>query len=204
MGKWLAIGGLALIVLLVLMWQQLASSDATPTPAPIAKAPVAPVAAVAPTPTPVAVAVAPEPVAAPSDKPAKLDPQSDEFFRKHDEVVVPNLMRSAVKCWENTANKAKFNRTQSIVLKFKQKITNGTVTIHDVTVDGSSIGDAALEACFIQQIRSTTWHDDALPDWEQEDEIKLGPRTLKKYTRENIDYVGPEAPRTPVYLRGGE
>lgn len=201
MGKWLAVGALALIALLVLLWKQLESSEATPRPTPVAQpAPVAPA-------MPAAVALpAPAPVPAPAPPPAqppKLDPQSDEFFHKHDEVVVPTLMRSAVKCWENLpgAAREKFNRNQSIVLKFKQKIANGTVSINDVVVERSSIGDAALEACFIQQIRNTTWHDDQLPDWEQDDEIKLGPRTLKKYTRENIEYVGPEAPATPVYIR---
>ncbi|MDQ3369991.1 MAG: hypothetical protein M3680_31620 [Myxococcota bacterium] len=199
MKKLLAVGGLALIALLLVMWQQLGPSSATPSSAASA-APVATVPVVA-TATPVEVA-APAP-AAPAEptKPEKLDPQSDEFFYKHDEVVVPNLMRSAVKCWENVDNKAAYNRNQSLVLKFKQKIVNGTVTIHDVQVEGSSIKDATLEACFIQQIRNTTWHDDALPDWEQDDEIKLGPRTLKKYTRANIEYVGPEAPKTPTYIR---
>jgi len=201
MAKWLAIGALALIALLVLMMKQLESSEATPRPTPAARPEPAPHVMPAAVPLP----AEPAPAAAPAEpaKPAKLDPQSDEFFHKHDEVVVPNLMRSAVKCWENLpgGSKERFNRNQSIVLKFKQKIVNGTVSIHDVEVDRSSIGDAALEACFIQQIRNTTWHDDQLPDWEQDDEIKLGPRTLKKYTRENIEYVGPEAPKTPVYIR---
>jgi hypothetical protein len=199
MGKWLAIGVLALIAVLVVMWQQLDSSSATPVVSVAAQVTVAPekIAAV-----PAPAKPAPEAVAEPaSDKPQKLDPQSDEFFYKHDEVVVPNLMRSAVKCWENIDNKANYHRNQSMTIRFKQKIVNGTVTIHDLKIDGSTIKDAALEACFVQQIRNTTWHDDALPDWEQEDEITLGPRTLKKYTRENIEYVGPEAPATPTYIR---
>ena len=126
----------------------------------------------------------------------KMDPQSDEFFYKHDEIVVPTMMRQAVKCWENLtpAKRSEFNRTQSMVAKFKQHIRNGVVTITDLQVERSSISDPALEACFVQQLRSTTWTNPRLPDWDQEDQIKLGPRTLKKYTRENIEAVGPEAP----------
>jgi hypothetical protein len=183
---------------LVLLWRELDSSSAT-------------AAAPASRETPVQVARAPEPKAAakqpeaaevveppaPAD-PAKekMDPQSDEFFYKHDEIVVPTMMRQAVKCWENLTptKRAEFNRTQSMVAKFKQHIRNGVVTITDLEVERSSIKDPALEACFVQQLRSTTWTNPRLPDWDQEDTIKLGPRTLKKYTRENIEADGPEAP----------
>ena len=34
----------------------------------------------------------------------------------------------------------------------------------------------------------------------KEDEVKISPRVLKKYTRANIEYVGAEAPKTPTYL----
>jgi hypothetical protein len=200
--KWLGIAALALIAILIVMWQQLDKSEATPAPAPVQ---VARAAQPMPAAAPAAVAAAPsdEAAAAPADtKSEKYDPQSDEFFFKHDEVVIPNVMRSAVKCWEalEPAKQQLFNRNQSIVIKFKQKIVNGTVTMYDAKIDRSSIKDPALESCFFSQVLATTWHDDKLPDWEQEDEVKISPRVLKKYTRANIDYVGAEAPPTPTYV----
>jgi hypothetical protein len=196
MGKWLGALGVIVLLVLVFLWRELNSSSAAPAE------PAKPAATqVASAPTPPAAAAPAEPAAAEPEKPAappsdKMDPQSDEFFREHDEVVTKKLMMQAVKCWENLpeAKRATFHRNQSMVAKFKQRIRNGVVTIYDLEVENSSINDAALEACFVQQLRGTTWSNPRLPDWDQDDQIKLGPRTLKKYTRANIDYVGPEAP----------
>jgi hypothetical protein len=210
--KWLGIAALALIAILIVMWREINTSEATPAPT------AAKVDVVTYGPTPVVEAAAPAPQAeaktAPENmippmeppKPApatgKYDPQSDEFFYKHDEIVVPMVMRSAVKCWEalKPEARAKFHRNQSIVIKFKQKIVNGTVTMYGAEVERSSIKDQSLEKCFYDQVLATTWKDDKLPDWEQDDEIKISPRVLKKYTRENIEYVGAEAPKPGTYL----
>lgn len=202
MGKWLAALGAILLVVLILLWRQLGSSDATAAPktAPAAKPPAEAIAAAEPAAQPAkpdeAAAPAPAPAADKPPENEKWDPQSDEFFHKHDEIVVPQIMRQAVKCWENLppAKRAEFHRNQNLVAKFKQRIRNGVVTIYDVEVEQSSISDPALEACFLQEIRGTTWTNAHLPDWDQDDQIKLGPRTLKKYTRENNEADGPEAP----------
>jgi hypothetical protein len=205
MGKWLAALGVVVIVILVLLWRELDSSSAAPAeaakpalPTEIARAP-APKPEVKPAePAP---AAQPAPAAEPDRSKEKMDPQSDEFFREHDEVVTKKLMNQAVKCWESlpAAKREGFHRNLYMKAKYKQKIRNGVVTIEDLEVTESTLGDAALQACFVQQLRGTTWKNDRLPDWDQDDEIKLGPRTLKKYTRENVDYVGPEAP--PIEAR---
>ena len=202
--KWLVIGFLALIALLVVMWREADRSEATPAAAPVKAAEPVP-HVITPVAPPVAAAPAPVAEEAPeAPKSEKYEPDSDEFFYKHDEVVIPNVMRSAVKCWENldATKRAAVHRNQSIVIKFKQRIVNGKVTMHDPQVERSSIKDPALESCFIQQVLATTWTDEKLPDWEQEDTVKISPRVLKKYTRENIEYVGPEAPKVPTYIRG--
>lgn len=206
--KWLGIAALALIAILIVMWRQVdteVSAAPEQKPVRVAQAPVhaAPAPLAAPEPTPEVVEAPAEPVE--EEKPqetGKYDPQSDEFFHKHDEVVIPQVMRSAVKCWEalEPAKQKLFHRNQSMVIKFKQKIVNGTVTMYDAHVERSSIKDPALETCFFNQVLATTWRDDRLPDWTQDDEVKISPRVLKKYTRANIDYVGAEAPKTPTYL----
>ncbi|HLL21535.1 MAG TPA: hypothetical protein VK427_05360 [Kofleriaceae bacterium] len=202
--KSLAVAALALIAILVAMWQQTQTSEATPArtanaPA-VAAAPL--ISTSAPAVREVAAVAAPVVPAQPAASAEKYDPQSDEFFFKHDEMVVPQVMKSVVKCWEalDPAKRATIHRNQSIVIKFKQKIVNGTVTISGAEVERSSLKDAALEACFSKQVLATTWHDDKLPDWEQDDEVKISPRVLKKYTRENIEYVGAEAPKAGTYL----
>lgn len=195
MGKWLAGAGLVLLVILLLLWRQLDTSSATPAPkeAP-APAPVAAVPAPSTREAPVQVAQADTPApAAGSGEVKKMDPESDDFFFKHDEMVVPRLSREAVKCIEGHVEKAD-DRNKNVVIKFKQHVRNGKVEITDVEVERSTLTDPALQACFLQQIRNAGWTDAAMPDWDQEDQIKLGFRQLKKYTKANTDYVGEEAP----------
>ncbi len=199
MGKWLVGAGIAILVLLAVLWRSLDSSSATAAPPP-AK-PV--VAAAEPAPTaPTAVpteakSVVEAEVVAPAPEPVKkIDVESDEFFYKFQEVVPAVLSRNAVKCYEGITKKV--HRNQNAVYKFKVKIKDGVVTIKDAAVERSTLGDnnAALETCFLQEIARSTWSDPELPDWEADDQLTISPeRGLKKYTRENIEYVGEPAPR---------
>jgi len=198
MSKWLAAGGLVVIVLLLLLWREMRPTDAKP---------VAPVKshelAVAPTPAAIEVPAAlPAPAAAevvqpastPDAKPAKLDPRSDEFFYRFDETIPKVLTRNAAKCYEGSHGK--LHRNQKLSLRYKVKVVNGEVGIHDVTIKESTLGDSALETCFIQAVQRSTWTDDQLPDVGIDDELVLRPeRGMKKYWQDNMDYVGAEAPR---------
>src|SRR5262249_38283309 len=160
-------------------------------PTQVAMAAPAPAAAPAakPAPSEAPAAAAPEP-----ERPAKLDPRSDEFFNKFDDVVPNRLTRKAAKCYEG--RHGQLHRNQKLSLRFKTKIVNGEVSVHDVTIKESTLNDSALETCFIQEVMRSTWKDDELPDWEQDDELVIRPeRGMKKFWRDNIDYVGAEAPR---------
>lgn len=193
MGKWLAAGGVALIAVMVLLWKQLESSPATAaTPAP-KPAPAIASTEVHSLPPPVP-GDKPEAAAVADDKPTKVDPQSDAFFYKFDEVVPANLTRAAATCYEG--KQGSIHRNQKMRLKFKTRIRNGDVSIHDVVVDESTLKDPALETCFLQAVQRVTWHDDELPDWDQDDQLVLRPeRGMKKYMRDNIEYVGAPAPK---------
>jgi hypothetical protein len=201
MRKWLA-GAIALLVLVIVLWMQLRAPD--PEPA-VAEHAVAPAAAAAPAVVPAA-AIGPPAVAkaAPQavpeqeldlpERPGKIDPKSDEFFTRFDEVVPRELTRNAARCYEG--RHGQLHRNQGLKLKYKIRIVNGQVTVRDITVKESTIDDPALETCFLQEVARSTWKDDELPDWEQDDELVIRPeRGMKKYWRDNVDYVGPEAPR---------
>ena len=203
MGKWLAIGGAALLILLVVLWRQLdTSSAAAPEPVKKAEAPPAQYDALA-----AAKAIAKEehvkagvaePVTPPSadGKPAKIDPASDEFFYKFQEVTPAVLSREVVKCYEGRAESQRLNRNQKLTLEFHIKIKDGEVTISNVHEKENTLKDPALAACFTQSVQRKTWHDDSLPDWEADDQLVIRPeRGLKKYMQSNLDYVGAEAPR---------
>ncbi|MGE0550977.1 MAG: hypothetical protein AB7O24_00415 [Kofleriaceae bacterium] len=197
MGKWLAIAAAVLLVLLVVLWRELDLGESTAAPMGAAVTPAP--ASITPTPLPAAPAAAaplaaesaPVPAAAP---PEKISVESDTFFYKFQEMVPVRLSREAATCYEGVAKR--LHRNQKIVLGYKVSINDGTVTMKDVFIKDNTLNNPALETCFIQQVQRSSWHDDSLPDWEAEDELVIRPeRGLKKYMRENVDYVGDEAPR---------
>lgn len=192
MGKWLAAGGVALLVLLVVMWRQL-QNDATAAPTPPKPA--------AQTEEPsveqlVKIAEAKHaeeaPVQTDPDKPAKIDSAGDEFTARFIELVPKKLSLDAATCY--TVPKSK-TRNQQAKFTFKMVVKDGVVTVHDVKLVKDTLNDPALTSCFFQKIARTTWTDEALPDYEWEDELVLNPeRGLKKWTKANMEYVGEKAP----------
>jgi len=202
--KWLtAIVGVAVLALLLLLKHELGAGDAIAAPS--AVAPAAPVAKAA---APIEVAPAAAPVAKTTAVPQapepakKLDPQSDAFFYKFDEVVPKILTREAASCYEGHAHLA--NRNVRLKLAFKTQIANGQVTLHDVKVVDSSLGDQALESCFVRKVQDAHWRDDSLPDWTQDDMLVLRPeRGMKKYMKENLDYDG-DGPTGPAIISAGQ
>lgn len=201
MAKWITtIVGIAVVALLILLRRELASGDPIAAPVVIAPAPavkVAEVAAPAAAPAPAPVAKAP----AAATPPGKLDPQSDAFFNRFDDVVPARLTRSAASCYEGHAH---LDRNQKLKLAFKTQITNGKVTVHDVRVLESTLGDQALETCFVRKVQEATWRDDELPDWVQDDQLVIRPeRGMKKFMKENVDYEGTD-PIGPALISAGQ
>ncbi|MGN6108866.1 MAG: hypothetical protein ACTHU0_27415 [Kofleriaceae bacterium] len=117
MRKWLVVCGAVVIAALILLWKELDSSVAAP---PVAPTPIAELRKPAPMPVIAEADRGSEPVAAPTPatpaapdtpaKPDKIDPKSDEFFYAFDEMVVPNLSRDAVKCYENLGRRVHRNQ----------------------------------------------------------------------------------------------
>jgi len=207
MGKWLAIAGALLLVLLVLMWRSM-DSAATPSVA----QPVEKVAALSPssatpsvkpvvtnqtTPASTDVPV----VESVTDKPEKLDPMGDEFFHKFIDFVPNRLSRDAAECY---LTPGAVHRNQKLVLKFDMRVRDGVVTVQNMKVDQSTLNNPALESCFIQKVSRVTWKDDALPDYDWPDELVIRPeRGLKKHWKSNIEYVGEPAPKKDFSVHPG-
>jgi hypothetical protein len=201
--KWITIAGaLLVVVVLFLLRAEVMSpgahAEATAAPAQALPAPAAaPVVTAAPAPV---APTAPGAPAAPA-APRKLDPQSDAFFYKFDEVVPARLTRAAATCYEGAT---RVHRNQKLKLGFKTKIVAGEVSVIDVKVLDSTLAYPGLEACFIRQVAAQHWHDDSLPDWEQDDQLVLRPeRGMKKYMRENLEYEG-DGPTGAALIKAGQ
>src|SRR4051812_12457540 len=151
MGKWLALGAAVIVVLLLLLLREMKPTEAKTVP--VKPKPVAaareemPSAPAAPPPAAGSAVVAARAPAAPVDEaaPAKLDPRSDEFFYKFDELIPKVLTRNAATCYEG--RHGQLHRNQKLSLKYKVKVVNGEVVVTDVTIKESTLHDPALETC---------------------------------------------------------
>jgi hypothetical protein len=201
--KWLAAATVAIVVVLFVLWRQLNKSDAAPLPEESVTKPTAPVrdrgdiAMPQPAAVPEAGSAVPTEAADPTPSEAsptkKLDPAGDEYFYKFIEAIPKKTTANAAKCYEGIAKR--LHRNQKLSLKFTAVIKDGVVSMKDVSIKENTLNNAALENCFIAEVQRTTWKDDSLPDGEYPDELVLRPeRGMKKYSKENIEYVGEEAP----------
>ena len=191
MRKWLALAAIAVVALVIALMRELSETDATAAPAPQIAAVAAPVPAVT-VPPPVARAV--EKAVASEQKPKKIDMASDEFQNRLLEQVPAVVGSAAMRCYHGGLHRR--SRDQLITIEFKEKVTNGEVTMSDVHAKESSLDDPELERCMLDKVAKAHWHDDELPDTPPiDDEVTITPeRGGKKYTDENRNYVGAAAP----------
>lgn len=187
MAKWLAAASVIVLALLALLWVQLQEPAAAVTPTPRREVAVA---APSGSPTTAAeLAAAAQKMRELQAQGGKIDPASDSFTYRFDERVTPELTMNAAKCYTGGLNRV--HRNQKVKLGYNLKIKDGVVTVHDVRVVQTTIDDKTLVDCFVREVAKTTWTDEQLPDWQQEDELVIRPeRGMKKFTAENLAYEG--------------
>jgi hypothetical protein len=186
MGKWLAAATVIVLALLALLWIQIREPAAAVAPA--AKADVAQASAPAMS-TANDLAVAAAKVRAAQAQGGKINPASDAFIYKFDEMVPPMLTMSAAKCYTGGINRV--HRNQKTKLGYKLAIKDGVVSVSDVKIVETTINDQKLNDCFVREVAKVSWRDDELPDWAQDDELVIRPeRGMKKFTKENLEYEG--------------
>lgn len=183
MGKWIAIGAVALVGFAVFLLLEL-GADGEPATKVAAAADRPLTEAIAPA---VKLPVLPDlDPPKPTDGPKKLDPQSDEFFYQFDEMVPKKLTMAAAECY-----KGGLDRNQHLKLGFDNVIKNGVVSVRNLKILDSSFGDPVLEQCMVRKVAEVTWKNDALPDGVWGDQLKITPeRGMKKYLKEQMEYEG--------------
>lgn len=186
--KWLAALALVVAALLVLLFLQL-HEDVKVDIAKKEPVTVQPVKQVAAVDSHTGLAAAAAQIQEATGKPEKIDINSDAFFVRFDDLMPQMATRNAAKCYTGGLNRV--HRNQKVKLAFKDTIKNGVVSITDVRVVESTINDKALIDCFVREVAGTTWNDEGLPDWQQDDELVIRPeRGMKKFTKENMEYEG--------------
>ena len=188
MAKWLAAGFVALIALVVLLWLQIhAPAEAAPVVAAPAPAPAA--APVAPPTEQAKLGSALAKVAAAEDKPKKYETDSDAFFFAYQDVVTQVASRNAMSCYHGGIKS--LQRHAKVKFSVKDVIKDGEVTFANVKVAETDINDPELIACMAKEIEKTHWHDDHLPDWNEDDIVLIRPGSLvNKFGKEAMSYEG--------------
>jgi hypothetical protein len=185
--RWVLLGVVVLGVLAFFMMRQLGDSHAVVAPS----APAAQFAKLnlpPPPEFPVPLSERPEEedelfqeVPRPGDPSKKLDPSSQEFFLRFDEMIAPRLTKEAASCYRGGKQ-----RDQKVKFSFIKRIKDGRVTITDVKQVTSTMGDASLERCMFEKVANfASWYDPEFPDIDGlEDEVLIRVRALKKYQQE--------------------
>lgn len=159
------------------LWRDRAPAP-KPAPAPIAAAPAPAPTRAAPLPTVPAIEQAPPDVKALAAalSSGRLDPKTDEFRERLDELIPARLYAEAAKCYEGGQH-----RNQKLKVSYRMKIEDGQVSISNVHILKNTLTDRRLERCFVAQIEKASFRDDKMPDWESEEELLIRIRGLKKH-----------------------
>jgi hypothetical protein len=186
--RWVLLGFAVLGVLAFLMMRQLGDSHAV-IAAPEPAAQFAKMSLPPPPKFPVPLSEQPEEedelfqeAPKPGESVQKLDPSSQEFFLRFDEMIAPRLTKEAASCYRGGKQ-----RDQKVKFSFVKRIKDGRVTITDVKQVTSTMGDASLERCMFEKVANfASWYDPEFPDIDGlEDEVLIRVRALKKYQQED-------------------
>lgn len=107
--------------------------------------------------------------------PVLLSENSPQFIDQVD-TIIPNQFRAkASKCYTGPLDDRKLK------LAYRLRIINGRVSATNIRVKNSTIADPALERCLIAAVREASFTRETMPDFEEDEELFIRLRTLKKY-----------------------
>jgi hypothetical protein len=117
------------------------------------------------------------------DPDAPFVANSDEFYAHLDEVYGRRLRGYAAPCYQGG-----HDRKGKVRLLFTWKISGGAVSVANVRVDETTLGDAKLEACMVKAVAAAHWTDPRMPDWAthpgEEERLLIRIENLKRFASE--------------------
>jgi len=99
---------------------------------------------------------------------AKLNPKSDAYVRRMDDQIPTHLYAEASHCYKGGGK-----RDDRLDLSYRIRVANGAVSIFDVRVADSTLGDTQLERCILDTVSHAQWRDDQLPDLQEEGDLYM-------------------------------
>jgi len=124
--------------------------------------------------------------AKPSDQPADgggaasepelISVHSEEYHHRLDTGFPDKFRARAAGCYTGGGD-----GDRKLKLGYKLRSQSGMVSATDIRVIESNIGDAALERCLIQAVQDEQFHAEDMPDFEEEGDLFIRLRALKKY-----------------------
>jgi hypothetical protein len=172
MKQWIAAGAAVVVIgLLVLLLREVWSDDAAARPAdPEVKEVAKPSLPSRPTPA-VAKQVDEEEIpnmgsieVDESEDHAPIRKFSDKFWEHIDEGYRRHLIGMSAHCY-----KGGLHRKKKMKVSYKYTIKDGWVSLRDVRMLESNLGDAALEKCIVETLTTAKFQDARMPDWESAD-----------------------------------
>jgi hypothetical protein len=214
--KWVAAAALAFLLVLIFLWRQLDE----PAQAVAAKPKAAETTALVKTAPSVEAAMAATAAKEKAEQEAKkpgepevMDAGSELFTKSFIDVIPKRLWKEASVCYEGKLGSR--HRNSKIKYSFNIVVKNGKASVQDFkpAIDEdtgkpvNSINDPAIESCFVQKLSNYSWDQNAdmpegytMPDYVWPDTLVIRPERSKKYYKDNVEYVGGEAPNLPGRL----
>lgn len=116
---------------------------------------------------------APEPEAPPSAR----DPSREELERQLDEVIPARLYGLAAACTRGLDAP----RDAKVKIAFRVSVRRGELEVLDASIAASTLDDPSAVECMRRAVLTARWPAPNLPDWEDEDELVVRVRGLKKH-----------------------
>lgn len=188
--KWLGLAAVAALVGLLVLWRLAGSSSSEPAPPPTVVKGADPVGrppAAVKQATPIATADDDDrpQIEAPAED-APIRKYSDEFWERVDEVYSRRLLGFAADCYRGGKD-----RKQKLKVSYFLDINAGHVTVRDVKIVDSTMGDAALEQCMVKAVGKAAWDDPRMPDWKSDpsesEHLLIRIETLKRFAPADDD-----------------
>jgi lipoate-protein ligase A len=94
------------------------------------------------------------------------------------DVVVPRKIRGlAADCYDGG-----LDPDLTIKVNFRLRVLRGKLFTQNVHIEKSELGDhPELERCIVAAVERAEWRDDDMPDFDEDQELFIRLRTLKKY-----------------------